>query len=133
MIALSFVNNTLFESTFAHCQSGVDFYLNVTMPFKMGNTDFHGYWQNGIQSKPSCVKVSYWKKKNARDWLVAVANWSEKKVTAEIILPPELLNAAHVYNMETANRNLRGEVVTRPWKVSIPAMDLKVFRFTGAK
>ena len=133
MIALSFVNNTLYESTFAHNQTGIDFHLNVTMPFKMGNTDFFGYWKNGVKSKPACVKVSYWKKKNARDWLVAVANWSEKEVTAVVELPPELLNAAHVYNMETANRNLKGENVTKRWNIRIPAMDLKVFRFTGGK
>ena len=99
----------------------------------MGDTIFHGYWKNGIQCKPACVKVSYWKKKNERDWLVAVANWSKKDVSAEIVLPPDLSNAALVYNMETANRNLRPETVSMPWKVSIPAMDLKVFRFTGTK
>jgi|GEM_PF-856612 len=133
MLALCFVNNALFDPSFAHCQTGEDFHLHVTMPYGMGNTVFHGYWKNGIQSKPDCVKVSYWKKKNERDWLVAVANWSKKNVSAEIVLPPELLNAALVYNMETANRNLRPETVSMPWKVSIPAMDLKVFRFTGSK
>ena len=99
----------------------------------MGGTEFHGYWKNGILSKPKEIKVSYWKKKDSRDWLVAVANWSQKDVTAEIVLPPELLNAAFIYNMETANRTLRPENVALPWKVRIPAMDLKVFRFTGAK
>ena len=134
LLALCFVNNTLFDSTFAHVQTGEEFHFRVTMPFGMGGTLFRGYWQNnGIESKPECVKVSYWKKKDARDWLVAVANWSEKAVTAEIVLPPELLNAAHVYNMETANRNLRPENVSKPWKIRIPAMDLKVFRFTGGK
>ena len=134
MLALCFVNNTLFDPSFAHCQTGEEFHLRVTMPFGMGGTIFRGYWQdNGIRSKPECVKVSYWKKNGARDYLVAAANWSEKDVTAEIALPPELLNAAFVYNMETANRNLWPEKVAKTWKVRIPAMDLKVFRFTGAK
>ncbi|MBE6392552.1 MAG: hypothetical protein E7044_00625 [Lentisphaerae bacterium] len=132
-LALCFVNNSLFDSAFIHCQSAEDFHLRVTMPFGMGGTEFHGYWKNGILSKPKEIKVSYWKKKGSRDWLVAVANWSQKDVTAEIVLPPELLNAAFIYNMETANRTLRPENVALPWKVRIPAMDLKVFRFTGAK
>ena len=134
MLALCFVNNSLFDPSFAHVATGEEFYLRVTMPFGMGGTRFHGYWQdNGVKSKPECVKVSYWKKENADDWLVAIANWSDKPVTAEIVLPPELLNAAHVYDMEAANRKLWPEKVADPWKVRIPAMDLRVFRFTGTK
>jgi len=133
LLALSFVNNSLIDPSFAHLQTGENFHLHVTIPFQMGGTIFHGYWNNDIHSKPDCIKVSYWKKPNARDWLVAVANWSERPVSAEIVLPPELLNAAYVYDMETTNRIHRWETVALPWKVHIPAMDLKVFRFTGAK
>ena len=134
LLALCFVNNTLFDASFADIRTGEEFHQRVTIPFGMGGTIFRGYWQNnGIQSKPECVKVSYWKKKDARDWLVAVANWSEKAVTAEVVLPPELLKAAYVCNMETTNYNHRWETVARPWKISIPAMDLKIFRFMGEK
>ena len=133
LLALCFVNNTLFDPTFADLRTGEDFHLRVTIPFGLGGTRFHGYWQNDVRSKPDCVKVSYWKKKDSRDWLVAVANWSEKDVTAEILLPPELQDAAYVCNMETTNSRHSWENVGKPWKIRIPALDLKVFRFMGGK
>ena len=134
LLALCFVNNTLFDPSYAHWQTGAEFHNQVTIPFEMSSAEFHGYWENGIKTSLPCVKVSYWKKKDGSDdCLVAVANWSPKSVVAEIELPDFLANAYFVCDMETVNRVFRWEDVGKKWKVSLGPCNLRVFRFIGKK
>lgn len=134
LLALCFVNNTLFDPSYAHWPTGATFHHEVTIPFQMSSAEFHGYWENGVKTSLPCVKVSYWKKKDGSDdCLVAVANWSPENVTAEIELPDFLVNAYFVCNMETVNRVCRWENVDKKWKVSLGPCNLKVFRFIGRK
>lgn len=134
MLALCFPNNTLFDPSYAHWPTGDKFHKDVTMPFVMSSARFHGYWENQIKTSAPFIKVSYWEKKDgSRDYLVAVANWSDRDATAVIELPDFLRNAQFVYNMETVNTVGRWEEVEKNWSIRIPARDLKVFRFIGRK
>ncbi|MBQ6470788.1 MAG: hypothetical protein IJJ33_02280, partial [Victivallales bacterium] len=134
LLALCFPHNTLWDPSYAEWKTGERFHFRVTMPYGMDNTEFHGYWDNGIQANVPYVKVSYWQKKDRPDdILIAVANWSMKTATAEITLPEHLTNAQYVFEMETVNTRNCWYDITPPWRLSIPPCDLRVFRLVGKK
>ena len=101
-----------------------DFWNKVEVPFGMGDSEFHGYWENGIITSPAGVKVSYWKKPGSEDYLVAVANWTENSVEASVKLPKSLLIAGKGMDMESGKEVPVGS----EWLVPVPAHDLRVFR-----
>ena len=79
-------------------------------------------------SRPECVRVSYWKKGGQADYLVAVANWSDKPVDAGIVLPPALAGFAQCLDLESGETLKAGA----DWRLAVPPHDLRAFRF-GSK
>lgn len=124
ILSFTFLHNDTLWLAYIPSQPVLEFWRKVEVSFGMGDTDFFPYWENAIKSEPECIRVSYWKKKKAKDWLVAVANWSGRKTEASIQLPPSLSAIATWREMETGRQTPAG----RQWKVTIPAHDLRVFR-----
>ena len=69
------------------------------------------------------------KKDGKEEYLVGVANWSDKPVEATIALPAPLAAFLKCLDME------KGETLPagKEWKVTVPAHDPRVFRFVGTK
>ena len=122
MLAWTFPhNNYLWPAYIPH---GVvyEFWNKVEVPFGMGNTEFHPYWDNGIRSEPECVRVSYWKRRAADRYLLAVANWSHEPANAVVELPGALKAFRSGADPESgAEAALDGE-----WRVTVPGCDLRV-------
>ncbi|MCC6580347.1 MAG: carbohydrate binding domain-containing protein [Phycisphaeraceae bacterium] len=125
ILSFTFLHDTLLWPADIPPQTVYDFWNKVEIPFGMGDAAFHPYWENGARCEPACIKLSYWRKPDGMDVLVAVANWSGQKVDASISLPDELKTLAQGVDMES------GEAVqlSGAWNVSVPAHNLRVFRF----
>ncbi|MDP6361279.1 MAG: hypothetical protein QF473_39565, partial [Planctomycetota bacterium] len=126
ILSFTFLHNDTIWLAYIPSQPILDFWQSVERPFGMGDTEFFPYWRNGVQSSPKCIRVSFWKKTRARDWLVAVANWSGRQTAATIQLPAPLKTLEVCMDMETGRQVPPG----RKWSVTIPAHDLRVFRFS---
>lgn len=124
MLAITFVHNNQLWNAYVETSVVYAFWDKVEIPFSMGDTEFHGYWDNGVIASPDGIKVSYWKKPGTEDYLVAVANWTEKATEAVVKLPKILLGSAKAVDMESRESVSPGD----PWRVQIPAHDLRVFR-----
>ncbi|MBQ7206483.1 MAG: hypothetical protein IJS01_01665 [Lentisphaeria bacterium] len=134
MIALCFPNNILFDASYAYCWTGEELHMRVTIPFDMRDTVFHGYWENEVKTNAPFVKVSYWQhKKDPTDVLLCVANWSKRPFTAEVELPAFLVKADYVLDMENPNRMPVWHYPGEKWQLTLPACDLRIFRFIGCK
>ncbi|MBI4026589.1 MAG: hypothetical protein HY360_16500 [Verrucomicrobia bacterium] len=127
LLSFTFLHNNLLWPCYIPQQPVFDFWNKVEIPFGMGDTTFFPYWDNGVVCRPEGIKLSYWKKEGRDDYLVGVANWSAKPTDATIALPPALAGFTQCLDME------KGETLTagKEWKVTVPAHDLRVFRFTG--
>jgi len=86
----------------------------------MGDVVFHPYWSNDTHAEPGCIRVSYWRKPEAGDILVAAGNWSDSDRDASIHLPPHLrglrcedaetgetLSVSHVLNLRIPHHDVR--------------------------
>ena len=124
VLAATFVHNSQLWNAYVETSLVYDFWNKVEVPFGMGDSEFHGYWENGIITSPAGVKVSYWKKPGSEDYLVAVANWTENSVEASVKLPKSLLIAGKGMDMESGKEVPVGS----EWLVPVPAHDLRVFR-----
>ena len=125
MLSFTFLHNNLLWPAYIPTQPVYEFWSKVEVPFGMGDTTFHPYWENGIAVAPECIKVSFWQKRGRDDYLIAVANWGDNRTTAAIKLPPPLAAYNECVDME-ANERIQ---TARPWRVAVPAHDLRVFRF----
>ena len=124
-LSINFLHNSLLQVAYIPAQPVFDFWNKVEVPFGMGDTVFHPYWDNGVRAEPPCVRVSYWKKETTEDYLVAVANWSGEPVTAQVVLPPPLDNFPAGRDMESGERlDTAGD-----FEAALPPHDLRVFRF----
>ena len=134
MIAVCFPNNILFDASYAYCWTGEEFHMRATIPYDMRDTVFHGYWENEVKTNAPFVKVSYWQhKKDPTDVLLCVANWSKRPFTAEVELPAFLVKADYVLDLENPNRMPVWHYPGEKWQLTIPACDLRIFRFIGCK
>jgi hypothetical protein len=127
LLSFSFLHNNLIWPAYIAQPPVFDFWNKVEVPFGMGDTTFHPYWENNVTCQPACIKVSYWKKDGRDDYLVAVANWSDKPAEARIQLPPALAGFTQCRDMEKDETLPTGQ----DWLVTVPAHDLRVFRFAG--
>jgi len=129
MLSWTFLHNNLLWPAWIPYREVYDFWSKVEIPFGMGDTVCHPYWKNGIGTGSQAAKLSYWKKDDTDDYLVAIANWSGKPVTAKVELPPFLARFGTCLDME------KGETikVNDNWPVEMPPHDLRVFRFSFGK
>jgi hypothetical protein len=124
-LSWTFLHNSILWPAYIPPQPVYDFWSRVEIPFGMGDTVFHPYWDNQVVAEPPWIKVSYWQKEGTEDYLVAVANWSEAEARAQIRLPAPLASCAACLDLEKGER----VAVDRAWPVQVPAHDLRVFRF----
>ena len=124
-LSWTFLHNNILWPAYIPMQIVNDFWKKVEIPFGMGDTIFYPYWKNSIESHPDCIKVSYWKKKGKKDYLVAIANWSSKPVKAKIKLPSFLSGFHSCLDMEEGKTINIKETL----EIDIPHHNLKVFRF----
>jgi glycosyl hydrolase family 123 len=132
-LALMFLNNTLLDSSYLHFPSTAKFFNRVTIPYDMTDAKYHAYYENNIKVSSPMIKISYWSKPDCHNYLVAIANWGDKDLTATINLPKKLLDSAYVYDPETALIKNCWVKVSKNWNVRVRAHDLRVFRFIGKK
>ncbi len=126
MLSWTFLHNNMLWPAYIPRQPVYDFWSKVEVPFGMGDTVFHPYWNNGVSAQPECIKASFWSKPAGNDFILAAANWSGEKVTATISLPDALQSFAQCVDMES------GETLScknKTLSVPIPPYDLRVFRF----
>lgn len=124
VLAATFVHNSQLWNAYVESGMIYEFWNKVEVPFGMGDALFHGYWDNGITSSPEGIKVSYWKKPKSDDYLVAVANWTDRAAEAVVNLPPAILIAGEASDMESGQKVSLG----KDFRVSVPGHDLRVFR-----
>ena len=124
ILAFIMVHDTLLWATNIKNPPVFRFWEKVTIPYGMGNSIFHGYWENGIKSKPASVRCSYYSKQNCEDYLLVIGNFDDKANTAEIVLPAVMqkLPAVDQENGKAIEHDAN-------LKVKIPAHDLRVIRF----
>lgn len=128
MLAWTFVHNNILWPAYIPAQPVYAFWSKVEVPFGMGDAVFQPYWRNGIAVEPTCVRVSCWSKPNEKDYLLAAANWSSEAASATIVLPGALCRFGRCVDMESGESLPCRESL----RVSIPAFDLRVFRFQAA-
>lgn len=124
ILSLTFPTDVRLWSAYIPPQPVYDFWSKVEVPFGMGDTTFFPYWTNNVQSSPASARVSYWKKNDAEDYLVAVANWAGAEINARVLLPPHLARLANRLEMESGAKVDAGDSLS----ATIPAHDLRVFR-----
>jgi hypothetical protein len=126
MLSFVFLHDVRMRPAYIPVSTVTDFWNKVELPFGLEDTKFYPYWNNGVKSEPTCLKISYYKKNKAEDFLVAVANWSGAEVRGSVKLPSEILAVKSGRDMES------GETMTvsKDWLVTIRPHDLRVFRFT---
>ena len=106
------------------------FYTTLRLRFNMTNVEFFPYWSNSIKSSNKAIKVSYYKHKNKYDYLLVVANLSNKIQNTTLALPEELRNCQLFFNIEKPHaKNMQYEYKRTGWQVKVPAHDFKVYRF----
>lgn len=126
-LSITFLHNALVWPAYVPPHVIHEFWDRVEVSFGMGDTTFHPYWRNGVTSDTPSARVSYWKKRDREDYLVAVANWSGEPVTARVNLPSALQQIGSGADMESGETiALSPEVV-----IDIPRHDLRVFRVTA--
>ena len=125
MLAWTFLHNNLLWPAYIPSRVVYDFWSKVEVPFGMGDTTFHGYWENGVTAKPACVRVSTWSKPDGEAYLLAAASFSDQAVPAEIALPAALAGFGSCVDMESGEPFVSEGALA----VTIPAHDLRVFRF----
>jgi hypothetical protein len=130
MLAFSVLHNHLIWPTWIHRETVTNYWQAVEMPFGIGDAEFHGYWENGIETTADFIKVSYWKKNDREDYLVAVANWSDTETAAGFTLPPGIAGLAPGADMESGE-SAEPHADTGRFEVVIPRSDLRVLRFKG--
>ena len=126
VLSFTFLHNNLLWPAYLPSEVVYEFWSKVEVPYDLTHTAFHPYWDNGIQSAPDAIKVSYWTKPATHDTLIAVANWSAQPTQAQVTLPPSLSLPASGVDMES------GEAMTfkdGELTLSVPAHDLRVLRF----
>ncbi|MBI4027258.1 MAG: hypothetical protein HY360_19895 [Verrucomicrobia bacterium] len=125
ILAFTFLHNTRLRPAYIPVGTVEDFWNKVEIPFGLADTTFHPYWANDVRADPASIKVSYYKKLATDDYLVAVANWSDKETDAAVTLPAGFGSFSSCRNMETGD----AIAVPKKWKLKIPAHDLRVFQF----
>jgi len=123
ILSFTFLHNNLLWPAYIPEKPVYEFWDKVEVPFGMGDTIFHPYWNNGIKTHPECIRLSYWKKVDENTYLIAIANWSDKTVQAGIELPEFLTLGLYASDLETGEK----ASLTKNWAVTVPAHDLRVF------
>ncbi|MCF7847964.1 MAG: DUF6067 family protein [Kiritimatiellales bacterium] len=128
MLAFVVLHNNIIWPTWINKSTITDYWKDVEIPFDIGNTEFHGYWEEKIKTNANTIKASYWKKNGENDYLVAVANWSNEEKTARIILPAFIVERGPGLDMETKTLvspvDEQGHI-----ELTVPRNDLRVLRF----
>ncbi len=129
LLSFTFLHNTMITPAMVDVGAILDFWNTVEIPFGMSDTEFFPFWNNGVKSDPECVRVSYLKKQEQDDFLIGVANWSDKPVTANVRLPISHFGQfTNAVNVESGDQVPIG---SGEFEVSIPAHDLRVLRVQG--
>jgi hypothetical protein len=94
MLAWAFIHNNVLWPAYIQRHVVFEFWTRVEVPFGMGDTVFHPYWNNGVNASPQSVRVSWWDKRDGSAALLGAVNWSGQPVEAVIDLPPALQKRA---------------------------------------
>lgn len=107
----------------------IDFWKKALIPFGMKNVEFHGYWEDDVKTDADHVKASYWKKSDAEDYLVAVANWSDEETEVNVTLPKRILALGSGLDMENGEET-KAVDQSGSFQLTVPAHDLRMLRFS---
>lgn len=124
VLSFTFLHNNLLWPAYLPSEVVYKFWSDVEIPYDMTDTTFHPYWNNDAPGSPQSVKVSYWSKPEQQDYLVAIANWSDEIVSAQVQLPSALRQVGSAQDMESGDRLDLQETLS----VELPPHDLRVFR-----
>ncbi|MCF7847965.1 MAG: DUF6067 family protein [Kiritimatiellales bacterium] len=130
MLAFTVLHNNLLWPTWIDAGAVVEYWRTVEIPFAIGDTEFHGYWENEIDTNADHIKASYWKKNGETDYLVAVANWSDEEQTARITLPDFIAELGPGHDME-ARSSVKSIDEDGRIELTVPRNDFRVVRFRG--
>jgi hypothetical protein len=129
ILSFTFLHDVLLWPAYIDDATVYKFWNQVEVSFGMGDTLFYSYWENGVVSEPESIRVSYWKKTASDEYLIAIANWGDTSTEASIRLPDFMKTFPTALDMEKE----KPVTISDPWKITVPAHDLRVFILKSTK